>query len=184
MARNIPVKGLAELDRFLSLLPKRIETGAYRAALTAAAAPVRDRARENAAKRSGKMARAIRTGSPRKNRDGTFSVRVSLKGPHAFLGLFQEYGVARHLIARTGPGEGRVAIRKAKEGKGKVQNGVMKIGGDFVSGIIEHPGHGAHAFLRPALDAMAEEALVAFRARLMSYLEGKVPVSISLDEAV
>ena len=183
MSRQFPVNGLAELDKFLSALPKNLETGAYRAGLTAAAAPVRDKARELARKKSGKMAKAIKTGSPRKNQDGTFSVKVTLKGEHAYLGLFSEYGVARHLIARTGSKEGRVAIRKAKEGKGTVQSGVMKIGDDFVSGIIEHPGHAAHPFMRPALEQMAEKAVDEFRKRLAGYLEGKTGFAMPMDDA-
>ena len=183
MSRQFPVHGLAVLNKFLSALPKILETGAYRAGLTAAAAPVRDKARELVRRKSGKTAKAIKTSSPRKNQDGTFSVKVTLKGPHAFVGLFEEYGVARHLIARTGSKEGRVAVRKAKDGKGKVQNGVMKIGDDFVSGIIEHPGYAAHPFMRPALDQMAEKSVDEFRLRLASYLEGKTGFVMPLDDA-
>lgn len=171
---DFPVKGLKELDAYLSALPKKLETGAYRAGLTAAAAVIRDEAKLRAPKQTGKMARAIRSGSPRKNQDGTFSIRVSLdKGDHGFLGLFHEFGVSPHLIAATGKGEGRVAIRKAKEGKGTIERHVLKIGDDFVSGIISHPGHPAQPFLRPALDAKAKEAVMAFRGRIVAYIEGK-----------
>jgi HK97 gp10 family phage protein len=160
-----------------------MQKGAYRAALTAAAAPIRDEARMLARKASGKMARAIKTGSARQNEDGTFSVTVSLKGPHAFLGTFIEYGVKPHYIARTGKGEGRVAIRKAKEGTGTVQGGVMKIGEDFVSGIISHPGLAASPFLRPALDLKADEAVKAFAARIRAYIEGKTGFAAPMAEA-
>lgn len=173
MSRDFPVTGLAELDRYLSALPMNMQRGAYRAALTAAAKPIRDEARLLASKATGKMARAIKTGSPRQNPDGSFSVSISLKGGHAFLGLFHEYGVAPHLIASTGKGEGRVAVKLAKEGKGTIKAGVMKIGDDFVSGIISHPGHPAHPFMRPALDAKGEEAVKAFAARIRDYIEGK-----------
>lgn len=185
---TIPVKGLKELDAYLSALPKKLQTGAYRAGLTAAAAVVRDEARVRAPKRTGKMAKAIRSGSPRQNQDGTFSIRVSLdKGEHGFLGLFHEFGVSPHLIASTGKGEGRVAIRKAKDGKGKVAAGVLKIGDDFVSGIISHPGHRAQPFMLPALDAKAKEAVEAFRGRIVAYIEGKTGFNagapLGLDEA-
>jgi hypothetical protein len=160
-----------------------MQKNAYSAGLTAAAAPIRDEARVLARKASGKMARAIKTGKPRKNPDGTLSVTVSLKGPHAFLGTFIEYGVKPHYIARTGKGEGRVAIRKAKEGTGTVQGGVMKIGEDFVSGIISHPGLAASPFLRPALDLKADEAVKAFAARIRAYIEGKTGFAAPMAEA-
>lgn len=179
------VKGLKELDAFLSALPKNMQKGAYRAGLTAAAAVVRDEARLRAPKRTGKMAKAIRSGSPRQNQDGTFSIRVSLdKGDHGFLGLFHEYGVSPHLIASTGRGEGRVAIRKAADGTGTVEGGVMKIGDRFVSGIISHPGHRAHPFMRPALDGKQKEAVEAFAERIRAYIEGKTGFNAgALDEA-
>lgn len=183
MSRDFPVKGLAELDRFLSALPKNMQKGAYRAGLTAAARPIRDEVRLRAPKATGKMAKAIKTGSPRQNPDGTFSVSIRLDGEHSYLGLFHEYGVAAHLIARTGKGEGRVAIAKAKKGEGTIQGGVMKIGDDFVSGIISHPGHAAHPFMRPALDAKADEAVQAFARRIRDYIEGKTGFAAPMDEA-
>lgn len=184
MSKQFPVAGLRELDRFLSAFPKNMQKGAYRAGLTAAARPIRDEARLRAPKQTGKMAKAIKTGSARQNPDGTFSVSIRLDGEHSFLGLFHEYGVAPHLIARTGKGEGRVAVRKAAVGEGTIQGGVMKIGDDFVSGIISHPGHAARPFMRPALDAKADEAIKAFGDKIRAYMEGKAGfVAPMMDEA-
>ena len=183
MTSQFPVKGLKELDAYLSAFPAKMQKQAYRSALVAAAAPIRDEARLLAPKRTGAMAKSIKTGSARQNQDGTFQVSIRLTGPHAFLGVMHEYGVAPHLIARTGKGEGRVAIRKASEGPGTVQNGVMKIGDDFVSGIISHPGHRAHPFMRPALDAKADEAVKAFAGKIRAFMEGKTGFVAPLDEA-
>lgn len=185
MSRSFPVSGLAELDRYLSALPKNMERAAYRAALVAAANPPLERARELAAGWSTKVAGAIRKGSARQNQDGTFSIRIYVdeRRPDGFLGYFGEYGVAPHLIARTGGKQGRVAIRKAKEGTGNVANGVMKIGDEFVSGIISHPGHAAHPFMRPALDATSGAAVAAFATRIRAYLEGKTGFVAPTEEA-
>lgn len=183
MSRDFPVTGLKELDKYLSALPKNMQKGAYRAGLTAAAAVVRDEARLRAPKKTGKMAKSIKSGSARQNQDGTFSIQIRLEGLDGFLGVFHEYGVSPHLIASTGKGEGRVAVRKASEGTGTVQNGVMKIGDDFVSGIISHPGHRAQPFLRPALDAKSEGAVKAFADRIRAYIEGKTGFAAPLDEA-
>lgn len=175
MSPNMPVKGVAELDRFLSALPKNMQKQAYRQALTAAADPPLQRARSLASSWSPKVAKAITKGSPRQNQDGTFSIRVYVdeKKPDGFLGYFGEYGVKPHLIARTGPGEGKVAIRKAAEGSGKVNLRPMKIGNRFISGIVHHPGHRAHPFMRPALDVEAAAALEAFATRIRAFLEKK-----------
>lgn len=183
MSRDFPVTGLKELDSYLSHLPANLQKGAYRAGLTAAARPVRDEARVRARRRSGKMAKAVKTGSARQNQDGTFSVSIRLEGEHAFIGVFQEFGVLPHLIASTGFGEGRVAVRKAKEGRGTITAGAMKIGEDFVKGIISHPGHAAHPFMRPALDAKADEAVKAFADRIRSYIEGKTGFAAPVGEA-
>tara|TARA_R110002072_G_scaffold38314_4_gene110911 strand:+ start:16300 stop:16866 length:567 start_codon:yes stop_codon:yes gene_type:complete len=175
MTKSPALKGLKELDAYLSALPKNMQTGAYRAGLTAAARVVRDEARQRAPKASGKMAKAIKTGSARRNADGTFSVTVRLDdrgNNHAFLGLFFEFGVAPHYIASTGPGQGRVAVRKAVNSGTKI-GGVMKIGDRFVSGVIHHPGHAAKPFLRPALDAKEDEAIRAFADKIRAYIEGK-----------
>jgi HK97 gp10 family phage protein len=184
MSRDVPVKGLKELDAYLSALPKNMQKGAYRAGLVAAAAVIRDEARMRAPRKSGKLVRSIRSGSARQNADGTFSITVGPRGKdHAFLGLFHEFGVRPHFIARTGKGEGRVAIRKAKEGEGTINARVMKIGSDFVSGVISHPGFTPQPFLRPALDIKADEAVKAFAERIRDYIEGKTGFAAPLDEA-
>lgn len=186
MSRQFPVTGLKELDAYLSMLPINMQKGAIRAGLTAGAAIVRDEARLRAPAQTGKMARAIKSGSARQNQDGTFSIQVRLDprgNNHAYLGLFHEYGVAPHLIARTGKGEGRVAVRKAADGKGKVGGKAMKIGDRFISGIISHPGHAAHPFLRPALDAKSDEVVKVFAARIRDYIEGKTGFAAPLAEA-
>jgi len=184
MSREFPVTGLKELDAYLSHLPMNLQKGAYRAGLTAAAAVIRDEARLRVPRQSGKLAKSIRSGSARQNADGTLSITVGPRGGgHSFLGLFYEYGVKPHLIARTGKGEGRVAVRKAAAGEGKIDGKVMKIGDDFVSGIISHPGHAARPFLRPALDIKADDAVQAFANRIRDYIEGKTGFSAPLDEA-
>jgi HK97 gp10 family phage protein len=183
VSKQFPVTGLKELDAYLSALPMNMQKGAYRAGLTAAAAVIRDEARLRAPRTTGALAKSIRSGSARRNADGSFSITVGPRGRQGFLGLFHEFGVRPHYIARTGKGEGRVAIRNAKEGRGTVKGGTMKIGDDFVSGIISHPGHRAQPFLRPALDIKADEAVQAFAQRIREYIEGKTGFAAPLDEA-
>ncbi|WP_395391564.1 HK97 gp10 family phage protein [Novosphingobium sp. BL-8A] len=124
---------------------------------------------------SPKVAAAITKGSARKNQDGTFSIRIYVdeRKPDGYLGFFGEYGVAPHLIARTGAKQGRVAVRKAAEGSGNVTLRPMKIGDRFVSGIIHHPGHAAHPFMRVALDTTVDDAIAAFRTKVVAVIENK-----------
>lgn len=192
MSKAFPVTGLKELDGYLAALPKHLQKGAYRAALTAAAAPIRDEARLQARKKSGKMAKAIKTGSPRQREDGNFSVFVRLDGEHSFLGYFMEWGVEPHLITRQNTKLlAKVKVARANGGRADVlddiekraSKSVMTIGEDFISGTIHHPGVAAHPFMRPALDLMADEAVAAFAARIRSYIEGKTGFAAPVPDA-
>lgn len=194
MSRQFPVSGLKELDRYLSALPKNLQNGAYRAGLTAAAAVIRDEARILAPKRTGKMAKSIRSGSPRRNEDDTFSISVSLKGEHAFLGFFHEYGVRPHWI--TASDEALAEVRGRRKGGDKIskktsmrhlnnmeRDGSLVINGKFVGPAVYHPGHAARPFMLPALDVKGDDAVKAFASRIRSYLEGKTGFAAPLDEA-
>lgn len=181
MSRSSPVKGGKAIAATLTALGKRIETQAVRSGLIAAANPPLEEARRRAGQWSPKVAAAITKGSSRKNQDGTFSIRiyVDTRKPDGFLGVLAEYGVAPHLIARTGAGEGRVAIRKASEGKGKIKTKPMTVGDRFVSGIINHPGHAAHPFMRVALDATVSETISAFRGKVVAVVERKTGFNLA-----
>lgn len=185
MSRNAPLKGLRDLDKVLATLPKNLQRNAYSAGLRAAADPALQEARLIASNWSPKVAKAITKGSPRQNQDGTFSIRIYVdeRKPDGFLGFFAEYGVKPHLIARTGAGEGRVAIRKAAEGSGKIALRPMKIGDRFVSGIIHHPGHAAHPFMRTAFDKTVDNAVKAFADRVRAFVEQKTGYAAPVGEA-
>ncbi len=191
MSRDFPVTGLKELDAVLSALPKKMQKQAYRRALTAAARPIRDEARMRAPKKSGKMAKSIKTGSPRQNPDGSFSVQIRPDGEHGFLALFHEYGTSPHFIApgdaaQDGKGlSARLLTRKAKRGDvtGEVATGRLKIGQNYVTGPVFHPGHSAQPFMRPALDIRADDAVAAFAKVIREFLEYNTGFSSPLDEA-
>lgn len=191
MTSQFPVKGLKELDAYLSALPKNMQKDAYRAGLVAAAAVIRDEARLLAPKATGVYAKSIKSGSARQNQDGSFSITVRPAGPHGYLGLFHEYGVAPHFIAA---GDADVSAktlnRSAKRGNvvGDVERQALKIGDNYITGTITHPGHRATPHFRPALDNKADEAVQAFAGRIRAYLEGVksktgYDVIAGLDEA-
>lgn len=174
---NLDVKGLDEVLAVLSAFPAKLQRQAVKQGLTAAAAVIRDEARARAPKKTGKMAKAIKSGTPRSNPDGSWSISVRLDGrgnDHAFLGLFHEYGVKPHYIMAGDAGTSPRQLTRAagREGSSNVADQALKIGGKFVTGAVLHPGHGARPFMRPALDMKAEDAVKAMAAKITFYVEG------------
>lgn len=186
---SIKLKGGRELEAFLSAFPRKLQNGAVRAGLTAAAAVIRDEARLRAPKETEKLAAAIKSGSARVNRDGTVSIRVRVArsddrgNDHAFLAFFMEYGVRPHMISAGGKSKrkSRLVIRAAGETE-KGDGGALKIGEAFVTGPVHHPGFVAKPFLRPALDTKAVEAINAFGARVRKYMANKTALEAPFVE--
>lgn len=184
---RVPVKGLDEVLALLSTFPTKLQNNAIRQGLTAAAAVVRDEARARAPKKTGQMAKAIKSGSPRKIGDGIYSISIRLDGrgnKHAFLGLFHEYGVRPHYITGGDTGlHARPLTQKVRrEGSSDVAEQALKINGQFVTGAILHPGIAARPFLRPALDIKGDEAVKAMATRIRAYVEnltGFAPVDMA-----
>ena len=169
------VNGQKELAAFFNAMPEKLRTGAARSGVTAAAAVFRKEARQQVQKKSGKLAKSIKSGRSRINRDGTVSIRVRLKGEHAFLGQFLEFGVAPHFIAADESSASvKVVNRARKRGEDETEfGGALLIGDNFISGGVHHPGFAPHPFMRPAFDAKQREALQAFGDKIRSYLKNK-----------
>ena len=167
------IKGLPELRAFLRAFPERLQKGAMRSAATAMAKPIRDEARLLANKQSGKMAKSIKSGSPRADKQGNVRISIRLKGENAYLGWFSEYGVRPHFISAGDSAiSARLLTRQAsRDGVEDQGAGVLKIGNNLISGGVFHPGHAAHPFMRPALHNKADEAVQAFGDRIVSYLQ-------------
>ena len=149
-----------EVIAVLSRLPASLQKNAVRRGMRAGGNIVRDEARFRAPRRTGKLAKSIKTGSPRRNQDGSFSVRVRVED---FRGVFFEYGVAPHYISA---GDSDLSARKftqkiGREGSSDVESGALVIDGNIVSGAVLHPGFAAKPFLRPALDIKADEVVRA-----------------------
>lgn len=171
---TMKLKGGKEMLAFLEAFPARLQKGAVRSALTAAAKPVRDQARANAPRKSGKMAKAIKTSRPRVEQDGTVTVKVRMRGEHSFLGTFHEYGVAPHFISAGDAGmSARLLTKKGRREGMASEGGAMKIGDKYVTGAVLHPGFAPRPFLRPALDTKAQEAVRAFSDQLGKYLKDR-----------
>lgn len=187
---DIRFSGGPELLDLLDQLPEQWGKKVLRGGLRAGAKPIHEAAVANARKRSGAMAKAIKIGSSRVNRDGTISVRIRLKGKHAFVGLFGEFGVRPHLIKVS---EEDRPVRQTRRGPKKlaigtinrmVYRGSLKIGQNFVGPVVQHPGHAASPFMRPALETRAADAIGAtgeYIARRLTWRELQAP-TLSADE--
>lgn len=172
MSRTIGLKGGPELMQFLDQLPPKLEKNVLRGALRAGANVIRDEARANVPVKSGKLRRAIKTDTVTDG--GLIKARVKLRGPHWFIGPFLEFGVAPHFIAAgdSGLSARKLTQRLNRSGGSNEPGGAMKIGGQFVTGAVLHPGIPARPFLRPALDTRANEALRAVGA----YMEQRLRI--------
>lgn len=144
--------GGKEVSALLQQLPVQMEKKIMRNALAAGARIIRDEARARAPGKSGKMRRAINVQTNVIN--GTVIAKIRMKGKHTYIGIFMEYGVKPHMIS----------VGKVKRRKGEATASArlaMKIGDDFVGRSVLHPGVTAKAFLRPAMDARANDAVAA-----------------------
>lgn len=187
MSRAFPVSGLKEVMANLSALGKRIETQAVRSGLTAAAEPILREAK--LLTWNNDVEAALTKGSPRRNEDGTFSIRVYVdpNKPGAYLALFEEYGTKPHfisagdidnlsprLLTRKARNEGvSQPISRFRDGSVHKQAGVLLIGDNYVTHGVMHPGARAHPFMRVSLDVRAEDAVQAFRAKVIEVVEKK-----------
>jgi len=146
---DIKVKGLAELQAFLDQLPAKMEANVMRAALRAGAkpilaaakagAPVGEPSRKGAElykHYSGALRDSIRVSVRIDRREGkvTASIKAGGKvgktGANVFYAHMVEFGTRPHSLSKNGKGE------------------------------ISHPGVSPRPFMRPALDANAEAAIV------------------------
>lgn len=139
MSEFVHVKGLSELQRFLDVLPAKIEQNIMRSALRAGANVVKDEAKNNVPVKSGLLRDGLKVST--RSRRGVVSASVKATGKHAFVAKWVEFGTAAH----------RIVPKAAKS---------LFFGGMFAEGI-DHPGSNAKPFMRPALDNRAQDAIVA-----------------------
>ena len=136
---DVHVKGLSDLQKFLDELPKKLQNNVMRGALRAGMKPIQDDAKAGVAVVSGLLRKGLKI-STRVN-GGTVTASLKATGKHAYIAKFVEFGTAAHRI-------------NAKDG------GALSFGGNAVQ-HVDHPGAKAHAFMRPALDARAQDAVIA-----------------------
>lgn len=127
----------------LSSVTEKLVRNTFARGAVRAAEVIADEARGDARKKSGKMAKSI--GVVRRNGKAGPGAFIRMKGEHAFLGYFFEFGIAPHDIF-------------PKDG------GSLKLHGGKLVEFVRHPGVLARPFFLPALDTKADEAVKVFAA--------------------
>lgn len=148
MSDDRNITGGAELDAFLQTLSAKVEKNIMRSALRAGANVIKDEAKANVPVKLGNLRKSVRVSTGSKA--GSVFATVKAGNKRAWYWRFVEFGTASHLIM---PKNARA----------------LAVGGVVVE-KIEHPGATASPFMRPALDAKADQALAAVTAQIRKRL--------------
>jgi len=157
------VKGKRTLDAFLASLPAKLETNILRPALRAGAEVIADRQREMC--RSEEVRQDIKVSTSAKG--GIVTAKVQVKGPHAFIAPWLEFGTTEHFITvDETQREGRTVRRMNRQ----LREGSLVINGQFVGDTVLHPGAKPYPFFRPGYDAAQGEAVDVIGTRIRAKL--------------
>jgi HK97 gp10 family phage protein len=134
------IKGGAELQKFLTELPVKVERNIMRSALRAGAKPIAEDIKANAPEDEGDTKRSVRVSTRSRRGVVTASVKVGDKKAW-YVHLLEFTGAVPHRIAAKG-------------------GGFLKFAGGLYK-AVNHPGMKAKPFIRPALDNRANDAIQA-----------------------
>jgi len=176
LKNTMHIKGLAELGKFMQELPQKIERNVLRAALSAGAQVVKEAAKANCPvgetssknKRiyggyAGALKKSIRVGSKINLRKGQVVAYVRAGGKSrkstadTYYAHIIEYGAVGHRIGSK-KYNNRLYIEKY---------------GRWVQGPVNHPGMKGKPYMRPALDAESERAILVIANFIRNRLEQK-----------
>lgn len=146
MSGQVNLKGMAELQKFLTALPVNVEKKILRSSLSAGATVIKNEAKKLVPVRDGGLKKSIRVSS-KATKKGQVTATAKATAPHAHL---VEFGTKPHLIA--------------------AQNRSLEIGGQLVGPVVHHPGAKPHPFMRRAMDTKTKEALTAVANRIKERL--------------
>lgn len=156
------VKGLSDLQKFLDQLPPKIERNVLRGALRAGARVIMAEAKRLVPVRMGDLRDSLRVTTRARGGKVTATVNAGGKtkrGADVFYAHMVEFGTRQHFIAL--PEEAMPMGRKGRRISIRTINRrAIKIGNQFISGAVHHPGARPRPFMRPALDNMAQAAVL------------------------
>lgn len=183
------IKGLADLQKFLDVLPVKIEKNIMRGALRAGMNVVKPDAQSRINNVSGNLAASLKVGT--RARRGRVTSNLRSRSSRAEvpqnLDLWLEYGTRPHFISvqdSEKPINRRLSVRRGtlvRASMSTVNRYVrsLKISGRFIGPTVFHPGARPKPFMRPALDAQASNAVVAAG----NYIKNRLATKHGLDTA-
>lgn len=133
------VRGQAELNAFFQSVPAKLGQNVLRGALRAGMNEVLPVAKANIHSVSGELAAGLTISTSA--RDGKVMASIKVKGRHAHVAKWIEFGTAAHNIAA------------------KIKGWLSFL--NVFAKKVAHPGARAKPFLRPALDGQAGAAVAA-----------------------
>jgi HK97 gp10 family phage protein len=143
---EVVVKGLDDLKALLDTVTPKIQRNIMRSALRAGAKVIAAEAKSIAPRgATGSLQKSISVST--RAAGGKITANARATDPVAHL---VEYGTKAHLI--------------------RARNGFLTIGGYGFGKVVEHPGAKPRPFMRPALDARAQDAVVAAGEQLKARL--------------
>lgn len=148
MSSLIEAHGFAELDRKLQQIPEAVAREFMAEAMKEGSTIIRDDARARVRVKSGITRRNI-TVRLRKMASEAVEALIGVGKRWGFRARFIEFGTAPHTIKVKPVGVGAIP----KRGLADKERGI------FFGKSVHHPGTSPHPFLRPALDAKAQEAV-------------------------
>lgn len=183
---TINLKGGQALSQFLQAFPANVQRNAVNSGLRAGANVLIDQAKANAPKKTGKLAKGITKSNPRKNEDGVLSIKVYVKGEHSFVANWLEYGTGAHMITAGDSGLSPRLLTRSMNRDGAssdTQTRALRIGNQYVTGAVMHPGATPKPFMRPALDTKASEIIDVMGEAIRNYLSKKTGFTAPTLEA-
>jgi HK97 gp10 family phage protein len=177
---NQTIKGLSDLQKFLDQLPAKMEANIMRGALRTGCNVIKKQAAANIHRVSGELEKSLgvvaRRTKGRKVAVSVFAGRgFGKKGmPPSNQPIWVEYGTAAHWINVKKEERAGLSVRKLNK---YVASGSLKIGGAFIGSSVAHPGARPQPFMRPALDAKSQDAVLA----AAEYIKKRLATKHGLD---
>jgi len=154
---DLTIKGVPELIAKMNQLPTQVQKKILVGATTAAAIEFQEEARSLVPKRTSQLERAIRVVKGEGRTPNIVGAKVVLRGKHAYLGKWMEWGTVAHLIET-----------KTKK--------TLWDGNRAYGRRVQHPGTRPRPFMRPAVDNKMAEAIEVVHRFLERHLAwGDIP---------
>lgn len=194
MATITKFKGGKELQDYLNKLPAKIERNVMRSALLQGANVIKEAAKAELVKNgsvvSGDLSKSIRAST--RSRRGQVTATLKAGDEKAFYAHMVEFGTAPHWISVDMAARPSRMTRRGKKAfsvstlNNMSKAGSLVIGKNFVGQSVEHHGAKAKPFMRPALDANVDEAILAVGEQIRKVLSTKhgidAPAGLEVDD--